>query len=79
LSDPAVDGDPIDARLELLTVRGHVEDARAKGATVVAGGRHGPDLGPVFYEATVLVGLPRSTRSRTWTKLSLEPTTPSTA
>ncbi|HZJ06386.1 MAG TPA: succinic semialdehyde dehydrogenase [Nocardioidaceae bacterium] len=33
----------------------HVEDARAKGATVLTGGRARPDLGPAFYEPTVLV------------------------
>nr|WP_245935155.1 succinic semialdehyde dehydrogenase [Acidipropionibacterium virtanenii] len=31
-----------------------VDDARAKGATVLAGGRPRPDLGPYFYEPTVL-------------------------
>jgi succinate-semialdehyde dehydrogenase / glutarate-semialdehyde dehydrogenase len=38
----------------LKTVSEHVDDARAKGATVLAGGRPRPDLGPFFYEATVL-------------------------
>ena len=32
----------------------HVEDARAKGATVLVGGKARPDLGPAFYEPTVL-------------------------
>nr|WP_243597523.1 succinic semialdehyde dehydrogenase [Thermobifida halotolerans] len=35
----------------------HVEDARAKGATVLAGGRPRPDIGPLFYEPTVLTGV----------------------
>ena len=35
------------------TVR-HVEDAVTKGATVLAGGRPRPDLGPLFHEPTVL-------------------------
>lgn len=35
----------------------HVEDATAKGATVVTGGSHRPDLGPWFFEPTVLVGV----------------------
>ncbi|MEV0292185.1 succinic semialdehyde dehydrogenase [Nocardia sp. NPDC050710] len=39
---------------QLDTVRSHVEDAVAKGATVLAGGRARPDLGPYFYEPTVL-------------------------
>jgi succinate-semialdehyde dehydrogenase/glutarate-semialdehyde dehydrogenase len=32
----------------------HVDDARAKGATVLVGGQPRPDLGPYFYEPTVL-------------------------
>ena len=39
---------------QLESVSAHVEDARAKGATVLAGGRARPDLGPYFYEPTVL-------------------------
>ncbi|OLF17786.1 succinic semialdehyde dehydrogenase [Actinophytocola xanthii] len=38
----------------LKTVSEHVDDARAKGATVLAGGRPRPDLGPYFYEPTLL-------------------------
>jgi succinate-semialdehyde dehydrogenase/glutarate-semialdehyde dehydrogenase len=41
---------------QLETVSAHVEDARAKGVRVLAGGRHRPDLGPYFYEPTVLEG-----------------------
>ena len=39
---------------QLDRVSTHVEDARAKGATVLTGGRARPDLGPAFYEPTVL-------------------------
>lgn len=39
------------------TIEAHVEDAKAKGATVLAGGRRRPDLGPFFYEPTVLAGV----------------------
>jgi len=42
---------------QLELVSAHVEDARAKGATVLAGGRARPDLGPYFYEPTVLTGV----------------------
>jgi succinate-semialdehyde dehydrogenase/glutarate-semialdehyde dehydrogenase len=35
-------------------VQSHVEDAVAKGATLLAGGKPRPDLGPYFYEPTVL-------------------------
>ncbi len=38
-------------------VSGHVEDAREKGAEVLTGGRARPDLGPTFYEPTVLRGV----------------------
>ncbi|QIN78187.1 aldehyde dehydrogenase family protein [Rubrobacter marinus] len=39
---------------QLETVEGHVRDAVEKGAAVLAGGRPRPDLGPYFYEPTVL-------------------------
>jgi succinate-semialdehyde dehydrogenase / glutarate-semialdehyde dehydrogenase len=38
-------------------IAAHVEDARSKGATVVTGGRSRPDLGPAFYEPTILTGV----------------------
>jgi succinate-semialdehyde dehydrogenase/glutarate-semialdehyde dehydrogenase len=39
---------------QMNRVSSHVEDAREKGATVLTGGRKRPDLGPAFYEPTVL-------------------------
>ncbi|CAM3592189.1 succinic semialdehyde dehydrogenase [Smaragdicoccus niigatensis] len=42
---------------QLATVSGHVEDAKAKGAKVIAGGKHRPDIGPLFFEPTVLTGV----------------------
>jgi succinate-semialdehyde dehydrogenase/glutarate-semialdehyde dehydrogenase len=39
---------------QLATVARHVDDAVAKGATLLAGGRARPDLGPYFYEPTIL-------------------------
>lgn len=42
---------------QLERVSAHVEDARALGATVVAGGRRRPDLGDLFYEPTILTGV----------------------
>ena len=39
---------------QLERVSAHVEDARSKGAVVLAGGRARPDVGPYFYEPTVL-------------------------
>ncbi|WP_309649697.1 succinic semialdehyde dehydrogenase [Nocardioides sp.] len=42
---------------QLDTVVAHVEDAVAKGARVLAGGRARPDLGPFFFEPTILEGV----------------------
>lgn len=42
---------------QLKVVSDHVEDAKAKGANVLAGGRARPDIGPLFYEPTVLTGV----------------------
>lgn len=42
------------SRQRLEAVARHVEDAVARGATVVAGGRPRPDVGPFFYEPTIL-------------------------
>ncbi|MEV0355387.1 succinic semialdehyde dehydrogenase [Nocardia sp. NPDC050697] len=39
---------------QLETVTKHVADATSKGATVLAGGKARPDLGPLFFEPTVL-------------------------
>lgn len=38
---------------QLATVEKYVDDAVDKGATLVAGGKARPDLGPYFYEPTV--------------------------
>ncbi|ELZ94055.1 succinic semialdehyde dehydrogenase [Haloferax mucosum ATCC BAA-1512] len=46
-------GSLLDGEL-LAKVEAHVEDAVEKGATVLTGGRARPDLGPYFYEPTVL-------------------------
>jgi succinate-semialdehyde dehydrogenase/glutarate-semialdehyde dehydrogenase len=42
---------------QLARVSQHVDDAVAKGATVLAGGVPRPDVGPYFYEPTVLTGV----------------------
>ena len=42
------------SKAQLDKVTEHVDDAVAKGARVVAGGKARPDIGPFFYEPTVL-------------------------
>jgi succinate-semialdehyde dehydrogenase/glutarate-semialdehyde dehydrogenase len=39
---------------QLETVERHVRDALTKGATLLVGGRRRPEIGPLFYEPTVL-------------------------
>lgn len=40
---------------QLDKVTAHIQDAVAKGATVLAGGQARPDIGPFFFEPTILV------------------------
>ena len=42
---------------QLEKIAEHVDDAVAKGATVVAGAKARPELGPYFYEPTVLANV----------------------
>lgn len=42
---------------QLNTVIHHVDDAVAKGATVLTGGKPRPDVGPYFYEPTIMTGV----------------------
>ena len=58
--DYSADMGSLISQKQLDTVEAHVADARAKGATVLAGGRRRPDLGPHFYEPTVLTGVDES-------------------
>lgn len=50
------------SRAQLEKTRGHVEDAVAKSAELLAGGRHRPDLGPYFFEPTILTNVDRTMR-----------------
>lgn len=56
-TDWGVDMGSLISQEQLDTVERHVEDARAKGATVLTGGRARPDLGPYVYEPTILLGV----------------------
>jgi succinate-semialdehyde dehydrogenase/glutarate-semialdehyde dehydrogenase len=39
---------------QVKMVTGHVDDAKVKGAQVIAGGNTRPDIGPLFFEPTVV-------------------------
>ena len=55
--DWATDMGSLISQAQLDAVIAHVEDARAKGARVLTGGRHRPDLGQFFFEPTILEGV----------------------
>lgn len=48
---------PLISEDQVTTAKAHVEDAVAKGARVLAGGRARPDLAPHFFEPTILEGV----------------------
>jgi len=52
--DYSIDMGSLTSERQLHTVEEHVRDAVEKGATLVSGGRRRPDLGPYFYEPTIL-------------------------
>lgn len=52
--DFSVDMGSLISEGQLKTVSDHVDDATSKGAKVIAGGKARPDIGPLFYEPTVL-------------------------
>lgn len=54
-------GSMIDER-ELRRSEEHIADAVAKGARVLMGGRRRPDLGPLFFEPTILVDVDHGMR-----------------
>ncbi|WP_028049972.1 succinic semialdehyde dehydrogenase [Cellulomonas sp. URHD0024] len=60
--DYASDVGSLTSAAQLATVVEHVEDAIGHGATVLAGGVHRSDLGPWFYEPTILADVPDEAR-----------------
>ncbi|GAA1620090.1 succinic semialdehyde dehydrogenase [Brevibacterium sanguinis] len=58
--DYSADMGSLVSQKQLETVMRHVDDARDKGATVLAGGRRRPELGPYFYEPTILTDVDES-------------------
>ena len=55
--DYSADCGSLVSQRQLAVVTAHVDDARSHGARVLAGGRPRPDVGPLFYEPTVLEGV----------------------
>lgn len=55
--DYSIDIGSLISEQQLETVTKHVADAVAKGAKVLTGGNPRPDLGPLFFEPTVLAGV----------------------
>ncbi|NED67113.1 aldehyde dehydrogenase family protein, partial [Streptomyces sp. SID10244] len=52
--DFAADMGSLASAAQIDTAEAHVQDAVSKGAKVLAGGRRRADLGPFFFEPTVL-------------------------
>jgi succinate-semialdehyde dehydrogenase/glutarate-semialdehyde dehydrogenase len=50
----------LQSRSHLENVHDHVEDAVSNGATLLTGGKPRPDVGPLFYEPTVLTDVEES-------------------
>lgn len=55
--DYSTDVGSLTTAAQLERVQHHVSDAIKKGATVLAGGKPRTDLGPLFFEPTVLTGV----------------------
>jgi acyl-CoA reductase-like NAD-dependent aldehyde dehydrogenase len=55
--DYSIDVGSLTSERQLRTVEAHVADALEKGASLAAGGRRRPDLGPLFYEPAILTGV----------------------
>lgn len=52
--DNSADIGSLISKAQLETVTAHLADATARGARVLTGGRARPDIGPLFFEPTVL-------------------------
>ena len=60
--DAHTDVGPMIQERQVKIVESHVEDAKARGARVLAGGRRLPELGPNFYAPTVLADVTHDMR-----------------
>lgn len=61
-ADPETDIGPLIHERQLRVVEEQVDDALARGARLLTGGRRRTDLGPNFYAPTVLAGVDHSMR-----------------
>jgi succinate-semialdehyde dehydrogenase / glutarate-semialdehyde dehydrogenase len=52
--DYSIEMGSLTSERQLAAVEAHVSDALGKGATLVAGGCRRPDLGPLFFQPTIL-------------------------
>jgi acyl-CoA reductase-like NAD-dependent aldehyde dehydrogenase len=59
-SDPNVDAGPMIHERQLRIVQSHVDDAVARGARLLAGGKPLPQLGPNFFAPTILADVDHS-------------------
>lgn len=55
--DYSMDMGSLTTQAQLLKVEEHVRDAVEKGAEAALGGHRRPDLGPLFFEPTILTGV----------------------
>jgi len=60
--DAHTDVGPMIQERQLRIVESHIEDAKARGARVLAGGKRLPELGPNFYAPTVLADVTQDMR-----------------
>ena len=60
--DPSTDVGPMIHERQLRVVESHVEDAKSRGARILAGGSRFPELGKNFYRPTVLVDVTHEMR-----------------
>jgi succinate-semialdehyde dehydrogenase/glutarate-semialdehyde dehydrogenase len=60
--DPEIDVGPLIHQRQLLNVEAQVEDARAQGARILAGGKRLPEIGINFYAPTVLADVTHQMR-----------------
>ncbi|HEV3252770.1 MAG TPA: aldehyde dehydrogenase family protein [Candidatus Acidoferrales bacterium] len=59
-SDPDAEVGPMIRPRQLEKVEQQLRDATARGARIVAGGKRRPELGPCFFEPTVVTGVDHS-------------------